>query len=73
MSELLESKSFLQAFSNNKQNKDDILSNLNFNMRRILKEKFNKLSPADQLKEFNDFNIKYLENTLSFIANDSER
>jgi len=38
-----------------------------------MKEKFVKVVPANQLSQFNDLLIKYLENSLIFIANDTDR
>lgn len=73
MSQLLESQTFLNAFSANKRKEQSIVQNLLFNFRRIMKEKFVKITPASQLNQFNDLLIKYLENSLVFIANDTDR
>lgn len=45
MSQLLESQSFLNAFSNNKRQDRTILENLQFHFKRIIKEKFVKITP----------------------------
>lgn len=73
MSQLLESQSFLSAFSNNKRNDRTILENLLFHFKRIIKEKFVKITPQNQLNQFNELLIKYFENCLVFIANDTDR
>ena len=49
------------------------MENLLFNFQRIIKEKFVKITPVNQLSQFNDLLIKYLENSLIFIANDTDR
>jgi hypothetical protein len=73
MSQLLESQTFLNAFSSNKRKEKSILDNLLFNFQRIIKEKFVKITPVSQLNQFNDLLIKYFENSLVFIANDTDR
>ena len=73
MSQLLESQTFLNTFATNKKKEQSIIDNLLFNFSRIMKEKFVKITPVNQLGQFNDVVIKYLENSLVFIANDTDR
>ena len=73
MSQLLESQTFLNTFANNKRKEQSIVDNLLFNFQRIIKEKFVKITPVNQLCQFNDLVIKYFENSLVFIANDTDR
>ena len=49
------------------------MESLLFHFQRIMKEKFVKVAPANQLGQFDDLLVKYLENSLIFIANDTDR
>lgn len=73
MSDLLESRTFLNAFASHNRKEQSIVNNLLFHFQRIIKEKFVKVTPASQLNQFNDLLIKYFENSLMFIANDTDR
>ena len=73
MSQLLQSRTFLNAFSSHNRKEQSILQSLLFHFQRIMKEKFVKVAPANQLSQFNDLLVKYLENALIFIANDTDR
>jgi hypothetical protein len=73
MSQLLQSRTFLDAFSGQHRKDQSIVESLLFHFQRIMKEKFVKVAPASQLGQFNDLLVKYLENSLIFIANDTDR
>lgn len=73
MSQLLQSRTFLSAFSGRQRREQSIAENLLFHFKRIMKEKFVKVATSSQLSVFNELIIKYFENSLVFIANDTER
>jgi hypothetical protein len=73
MSQLLQSRTFLRAFSGQHRKEQPTVDSLHFHFQRIMKEKFVKVASAGQLTQFNDLLIKYLENALIFIANDTDR
>ena len=49
------------------------LESLLFQFERIIKEKFVKVASSSQLSQHNDQVIRYLETTLAFIANDTDK
>lgn len=73
MSQLLQSQTFLRAFSGHHRKEQSIVESLQFHFQRIIKEKFVRVASSSQLAQFNDLLIKYLENSLVFIANDTDR
>jgi hypothetical protein len=73
MSQLLQSRTFLNAFSSRNRRDEATVTSLLFHFQRIMKEKFVKVAAASQLSQFNDLLVKYLENSLVFIANDTDR
>ena len=73
MSQLLQSRTFMNTFgSHNKQDKST-LKQLLFIIQRQMSEKFDELTPDNQIMQLPDLVIKYFENTLIMIANESER
>lgn len=71
LSQLLESQTFLKAFAKEKRNSNAIESNLLFNFWRIMKQKFCKVTQTVYIQSFPDFMIKYYENSMTIIANDT--
>lgn len=73
MSDLLSSKTFLAAFSAQNRKEKSIMKNLMFRILRIMNDKFAEIAGAKSIEQMPEMVIKYFENSLVFITNDSER
>ena len=73
MSDLLQSKTFLDAFSAKNRKEKTIMKNLIFRVKRIMNEKFTEIAGQRSINQMPEMIIKYLENSLVFITNDVER
>ena len=73
MSDLLASQTFLDAFSAQNRKEKSIMKNLMFRILRIMNDKFAEIAGAKSIEQMPEMVIKYFENSLVFITNDSER
>lgn len=73
MSDLLASQTFLDAFSAQNRKEKSIMKNLMFRILRIMNDKFAEIAGSKSIEQMPELVIKYFENSLVFITNDSER
>jgi hypothetical protein len=73
MSDLLASQTFLDAFSAQNRKEKSIMKNLMFRILRIMNDKFAEIAGSKSIEQMPEMVIKYFENSLVFITNDSER
>ena len=73
MSQLLQSRTFQSTFGSNNQKDKTTIMQLLFIIQRQMSEKFDELTPDNQIMQLPDLVIKYFENSLIMIANESER
>ena len=73
MSQLLQSTTFAETFGAHNQKERSTLKQLLFIIQRQMSQKFEELTPDNQIVQLPELVIKYFENTLIMIANEAER
>jgi len=71
MSQLLESRTFLETFAATNRKENILMRQLLFRFRRIMRSTFEEVMSSTH--SLGDMIIRYFENSLVFIANDAER
>ena len=61
----------MRTFSSKRKKDASILDNLMFNFKRIIKEKYLKV--VGHSSQYNELVVNYLEISLTFIVNDTDR